>query len=381
MQMRWWVPLLLLLALGAACAESIEEKTQRCFAVSYTQEAAKNYAGAITALADAPDSYVVELRLGWLHYLKGNYTSAETHYKAAVKKNADALEAKVGYLLPLLALGNWKEAEKIARQVLDVDPGNYYATLRLAYALRWDKKYDDALELLARPRKRYPTDVSLLLEEALSRSAKGDRETAVLLYNQVLLLDPDNTLAKPFADEAGHAQRECFNASYKCEANKDYAGALTAIAAQPAEYLPELRRGWLCYLKGDYPTAVTHYRAAIAAAPESLEARVYGLLPMLAAEDYTEAVTMAESALELDKEHYLVNLRLAYALRLQKQTAKAVTIVNRLLPRFPTDVSLLTEQGLDAALAGDKTDTARIFHIVLMLDPTNATAKAQLGIK
>ena len=104
MQMRWWVPLLLLLALGAACAESIEEKTQRCFAVSYTQEAAKNYAGAITALADAPDSYVVELRLGWLHYLKGNYTSAETHYKAAVKKNADALEAKVGYLLPLLAL-------------------------------------------------------------------------------------------------------------------------------------------------------------------------------------------------------------------------------------------------------------------------------------
>jgi len=373
--------LTLCMGLSVSRAEGDDERERACFLASYQQELAKNYDGAITSLAGVPDSYLAQLRLGWLHYMKGNYASALTAYASAIKKCPDSIEARLGDLLPLLAKEDHPAVEKVAQQILGVDSVNYLASLRLAYSLRLQKKNDQALEVLDRMVKRYPTDTSLRIEQALNYTAKGQRETALPLYNGVLLLDPYNATAKPYADAAGKAVRENFSKSYTCEGAKDYTGALAAIANMPKSYLVELRRGWLCYLKGEYPEAVTHYRAAIDTMPTSTEAKLGSLLPMLAAQDYTETVVMARKVLADDKENYLANLRLAYALRLQKETKQAAAILERLVQHYPTDVSLLTEQGLVAQANEDHDAAVQIFNKVLMLDPTNETAKAQLGIK
>jgi len=346
---------------------------------SYQQEQSKNYAAAITSLTDVPDSYLLELRLGWLYYLKGSYSSAITHYQAAIKREPDSIEARLGYLLPLLALGKHQDVHTVARFVLAIDGENYLANLRLAYSLRMNMKNDQALDILGRMAKRYPTDTSVLIEQALNYTAMNQRETALPLYNQVLLLDQSNTIAKPYADNTGVTQRKCYYSSYSSEQTRDYATALTAIANLPKGYLVELRRGWLCYLKGDYVEAVAHYRTSIELSPDSLEAKNGCLLPMLAAQDYPAAVTLAESVLASDKYNYLANLRLAVALRLHKDTARASAIVNHMVQLYPTDVSLLTEQGQDAQLNGKHDTALQIFNQILLLDPTNATAKTQLG--
>ena len=138
---------------------------------SYRYEKAQNYTDAIKALAPVitayPTAYTVNLRLGWLNYLTGSFATARTHYQTAIKTAPDSLEAKLGHTLPLMAQEKWEDVETLAKQILRVDPANYTANLRLAYASRLQKKFDAAEAILNGTLVLYPTDISLLTELAL----------------------------------------------------------------------------------------------------------------------------------------------------------------------------------------------------------------------
>ncbi len=167
---------------------------------SYGYEKGQNYADAIKAIAPVvsayPQGYTVNLRLGWLYYLSGNQANSKVHYLAAIKSAPASIEAKLGYMLPLLAQERYEEVESVAKQVIRVDASNYYANLRLAYALRMQKKYDASSELLIQLLTYYPTDVKFLTELALVRVAQDQRESARRIFFDVLTLDPENVVAK-----------------------------------------------------------------------------------------------------------------------------------------------------------------------------------------
>ena len=167
---------------------------------SYRYERSQNYADAIKALSPVitafPQAYTVNLRLGWLNYLIGAYATARTHYQTAIKTAPDSLEAKLGHTLPLLAQERYDEAEIAAKQVLRIDPSNYLANLRLAFAFRMLKKFEAAEDLLNRMLVLYPTDVSLLTEYALVKLARNQNPDAKRVFNDILTLDPENVIAK-----------------------------------------------------------------------------------------------------------------------------------------------------------------------------------------
>ena len=167
---------------------------------SYRYERSQNYTDAIKALSPViiafPQAYTVNLRLGWLNYLIGSYATARTHYLTAIKTAPDSLEAKLGHTLPLLAQERYDEAEIAAKQVLRIDPSNYLANLRLAFAFRMLKKFEAAEDLLNRMLVLYPTDVSLLTEYALVKLAKNQNPDAKRIFNDILTLDPENVIAK-----------------------------------------------------------------------------------------------------------------------------------------------------------------------------------------
>ena len=50
-----------------------------------------------------------------------------------------------------------------------------------------------------------------------------------------------------------------------------------------------------------------------------------------------------------------------------------------MLVLYPTDVSLLTEFALIKLAKDNKADAKRLFNDVIVLDPENVTAKAQLS--
>ena len=154
-----------------------DDQIRAAYVKSYRYEKAQNYDDAITAITPIftadPQSYIVNVRLGWLCYLSGNSANSKTHYQAALMTAPDSLEAKLGYLLPLLAEKHYDEAEMIAKQVLRVDASNYYASLRLALALRMQKKSDEAEDVLNRLLTLYPSDVKGLAELALVKTAQN----------------------------------------------------------------------------------------------------------------------------------------------------------------------------------------------------------------
>ena len=177
--------------------------------------------------------------------------------------------------------------------------------------------------------------------------------------------------------------RDAYHKSYRYEKAQNYADAIKALApvatAYPQGYTVNLRLGWLYYLSGSYATARTCYQTAIKTAPDSIEAKLGHLLPLLAQERYDDAETSAKQVLRIDPVNYLANLRLAFALRMQKKFDAAEQVLNGMLVLYPTDISLLTEFALIKLAKDQKADAKRVFNDVLTLDPENVTAKAQLS--
>jgi tetratricopeptide (TPR) repeat protein len=183
-----------------APASVASDPIRDAFARSYEHETAGRYEQAIAALEPVREvsqqSYLLNLRLGWLHYLRGDYESAGGYYRAAIAAALTATEPRVGYLLPLLAQLRFDEAERVARRVLEVDPANYYANLRLAYALRKQNRLAEAEQIASHILERQPTDVSVLAELGSVYADQRRHEEARQVFEKVLLLAPTNALAR-----------------------------------------------------------------------------------------------------------------------------------------------------------------------------------------
>ena len=197
-----WILTGLLIFTASTCFAISPQDIQSAYHKSYTYEKVQDYDSAIKAMSSVasayPDGYTVNLRLGWLNFLAGHYANANHYYEQAIKAAPDALEPKLGYLLPLLAQEKFTRAETVANQILTMDPCNYYGNLRLAYTLRLEKKYDAAEKVADKMLALYPTDVAFLTELALTKVGQGDQTKAAELFWHVLTLDPENTAAKAY---------------------------------------------------------------------------------------------------------------------------------------------------------------------------------------
>lgn len=182
-----------------------QDQIREVYHRSFAYEQAENYTDAISAMSEVyqayPQGYTVNLRLGWLYYMNGNFANAAAHYDAAINVAPYALEAKSGKLLPLLAQQKYEAAETLAYQIVTADFYNYYGNLRLAYALRMQGKNEQAMTLVSKMLIIYPTDTLYLTEIGLLQQALGEDERAAAVFSDLLILDPENVTAKAFFQE------------------------------------------------------------------------------------------------------------------------------------------------------------------------------------
>ena len=195
------IPLLLL---GNSVLAAEGSWIQEAYKKSFHYEQAENYNAAITSLLPVvrayPKGYAANLRLGWLYYKIARYANSIAHYEAAIKTVPTAIGAKVGKLLPLLAQERYSEVEQTAYQVLNTDYYNYLSNLRLSIALRKQNKTDLALEIINKMLYLYPTDVSFLVELAQVYAQTGEEKKAIAVFQNVLILAPENVMAKNYLD-------------------------------------------------------------------------------------------------------------------------------------------------------------------------------------
>ncbi len=168
---------------------------------SYRLEAVYQYDAALNVLnVVSSDNELVLLRRGWLNYLKGSHSKAIDHYKKALKKNKQSLDARLGIVLPLLAQQRWREAALNANKVLEVAPWNYYAHIRLMAAEQALKKWSQLEKHARSAHQHFPNDATFIVYLARANHKLGNKKTAQVWYEKLLELAPDNFEATQYLD-------------------------------------------------------------------------------------------------------------------------------------------------------------------------------------
>ena len=348
-------------ALGAATADDSRAALRQ----SSEYEKSKDYPKAIEALlpthaAHAQD-YLLNERLGWLYYLSGRYDDAQRYYQEAVKARPQAIEAKLGCLLPMLAGEALPGSRGDRRDVLTVDPWSYYGNLRLAVALRGQKKVAEAMQVVQRMLVVYPADPYYRAERALLGAAPPPASTP--------------------AEDPG--MRDAMHASLQHETNRDYASAISALSAQqqahPEDYTVNLRLGWLNYFSGDYDASSRCYYKAVRITPKSVEAGLGYLLPLLAQRALTRTPSRWPAKSSPATPATITPIcGWPWCRDGSCKYAEAEKIVARMLDTYPADTPLMLEMGLLCVAQDKKPEARNWLSDVLALAPDNATAAERL---
>lgn len=178
---------------------SAQDKDQiiQAFADSYEAEAEQAYEQAISFLLPFYQDKVYELnlRLGWLYYLNGNYPTSKKYYAKAKQLLPYAIEAKLGYALPLSALGNWEEAISTYQEILKIDPNNTFARYRLGAIYYQQEKYEQAHQQVEKVVNFYPFDYDSVILFAWINLQMNKTQKAKALFQKALMIRPASEAA------------------------------------------------------------------------------------------------------------------------------------------------------------------------------------------
>jgi tetratricopeptide (TPR) repeat protein len=191
---------ILLILLVLLCLENANAQTpalMEAFTLSYSQEYAGDYTSAISTLKKQYDEkgYEVNLRLGYLHYMAGLFTESQTYYQKAMNLMPLSIEAKLGFVLPASALGNWIQIENQYKKILEIDPSHAQTNYRLGLILYGKKEYQNAYRHFEKVVNQYPFGYDALLMYAWTNLQLGKYKEAKVLFNKVLLYSPGDVSA------------------------------------------------------------------------------------------------------------------------------------------------------------------------------------------
>lgn len=173
------------------------ELLQKAFVESYKFEKNGEYNKAINELKNHynENSYEINLRLGWLNYLAGNFTESTSYYQKAIQLKPMSEEAKMGYVLPLSAMGIWNAVINTYQDILQTNPYNTIVLYRIGSIYYGKEKYDLAYTYFEKLVNLYPFSYDGLLMFAWTNLKLGKKREANVLFNKVLLLSPGDTSA------------------------------------------------------------------------------------------------------------------------------------------------------------------------------------------
>jgi tetratricopeptide (TPR) repeat protein len=174
-----------------------ESKINAAFAESYKSELTGNYNQSVSEVRSVyqADNYSVNARLGWLLFLSKQYTESVIYYDRAIKLKPYAIEARFGMIKALDALQSWDKIKEQYEAILKIDDQNTTALYWLGVLLYNRKEYDNAARNFEKIVNLYPMDYGSVIMLAWSRLYQGKKADAKILFDQALLLSPNDSSA------------------------------------------------------------------------------------------------------------------------------------------------------------------------------------------
>lgn len=174
-----------------------QQSLSDAFKASYESENAGNLETAIEALETMydPDSYELNLRLGWLHYQKGEMDESIVFYRRAVNLKPYAVEPKLGLVYPYSAMARWNDVIELYERILETDPQNSLVNYRLGLIYYNRGQYERADSYIEKTVNLYPFDYDSLLLFAWNKLMMQRTREAKILFEKVLLANPGDESA------------------------------------------------------------------------------------------------------------------------------------------------------------------------------------------
>jgi len=179
------------------CQGQTNEKINAAFTASYRSESTGNYATGVSELKAvySSDNYNMNARLGWLLFLSKQYTESVEYYDRAINLKPYGLEARFGMIKALNALESWDTVKEQYVAILKIDDQNTTALYWLGVLLYNRKDYDGAVRNFEKIVNLYPMDYGSVIMLAWSKYYQGKNTDARILFNQALLLAPNDASA------------------------------------------------------------------------------------------------------------------------------------------------------------------------------------------
>lgn len=188
---------ILLLAFTAIQAQQADKQIV-AFEKSYSYEADGKYTEAIQEILNIFEetSYEHNLRLGWLYYMSGRFTESLPYYQKCFTLKPLSIEARLGYINPAAALGNWTQVEQQYTEILRIDPQNSLVNYRMALIAYGREDFHAALRYLNKVINLYPFDYDTVIMIAWTELKLGKLREAKVMFQKALLIRPGDASAK-----------------------------------------------------------------------------------------------------------------------------------------------------------------------------------------
>ena len=171
-----------------------QENVTEAFKKSYYNESYQKYDEAIADIKSvySVDSYVINLRMGWLHYANGDLIESKRYYEKAIELEPKSIEARLGYAYPVNDLLDIEGLKANYEAILKIDPLHLLANYRLALIYYNQKDFNKAEKYLETVLSLYPFDYDSLVLMAAVNVGLGNIEAAKSNYKMALLYYPDD---------------------------------------------------------------------------------------------------------------------------------------------------------------------------------------------
>ena len=170
---------------------------QKAFSTSYSLETAGKYDGAASEILRIykEDSYEINVRLGWLHYLAGQFNESEGYYQKAIKVTPKAVDPILGIVYPLSAQNKWDEVVKHYQTILKLDPRNTTVNYRMGMIFYNRKDYTNAKNFFTEVLTLYPFDYDCTVMLAWCQLQLAAYSEAKTLFQKALVARPGDKSA------------------------------------------------------------------------------------------------------------------------------------------------------------------------------------------